>query len=93
MHKAKQFFFAGIISVQERRTAYEPKKIIKRIKLAGQISVRWSDGWSGKCKDDAGYHTFVVMISVYADIYSKWYKILFYVSGWVKWKKTSYFFR
>ena len=37
MHKAKQFFFAGIISVQERRTAYEPKKIIKRIKLAGQI--------------------------------------------------------
>lgn len=26
MHKAKQFFFAGIISVQERRTAYEPKK-------------------------------------------------------------------
>ena len=35
MHKAKQFFFAGIISVQERRTAYEPKKIIKRIKLAG----------------------------------------------------------
>ena len=57
MHKAKQFFFAGIISVQERRTAYEPKKIIKRIKLAGQISVRWSDGWSGKCKDDAGYYT------------------------------------
>jgi len=40
MHKAKQFFFAGIISVQERRTAYEPKKIIKRIKLAGQIPVR-----------------------------------------------------
>ena len=40
MHKAKQFFFAGIISVQERRTAYEPKKTIKRIKLAGQISVR-----------------------------------------------------
>ena len=37
MHKAKQFFFAGIISVQEGRTAYEPKKIIKRIKLAGQI--------------------------------------------------------
>ena len=37
MHKAKQFFFAGIISVQERRIAYEPKKIIKRIKLAGQI--------------------------------------------------------
>ena len=37
MHKAKQFFFAGIISVQERRTAYEPKKTIKRIKLAGQI--------------------------------------------------------
>ena len=36
---------------------------------------------------------FVVMISVYADIYSKWYKTLFYVSGWVKWKKTSYFFR
>ena len=32
--------FAGIISVQERRTAYEPKKIIKRIKLAGQISIR-----------------------------------------------------
>ena len=29
MHKAKQFFFAGII------TAYEPKKTIKRIKLAG----------------------------------------------------------
>ena len=57
MHKAKQFFFAGIISVQERRTAYEPKKIIKRIKLAGQISVRWSDGWSEKCKDDVGYHT------------------------------------
>lgn len=26
MHKVKQFFFAGIISVQERRTAYEPKK-------------------------------------------------------------------
>ena len=40
MHKAKQFFFAGIISVQERRTAYEPKKTIKRIKLAGQISIR-----------------------------------------------------
>ena len=35
----------------------KPKKIIKRIKLAGQISVRWSDGWSGKCKDDVGYHT------------------------------------
>ena len=49
--------FKGVISVQERRTAYEPKKIIKRIKLAGQISVRWSDGWSGKCKDDVGYHT------------------------------------
>ena len=40
MHKDKQFFFTGVISVQERRTAYEPKKIIKRIKLAGQISVR-----------------------------------------------------
>jgi len=39
MHKAKQFFFAGIISVQERRAAYEPKKTIKRIKLAGQIPV------------------------------------------------------
>ena len=40
MHKAKQFFFAGIISVQERRAVYEQKKIIKRIKLAGQISIR-----------------------------------------------------
>ena len=40
IRKDKQFFFTGIISVQERRTAYEPKKIIKRIKLAGQISVR-----------------------------------------------------
>ena len=40
MHKDKQFFFTGIESVQERRTAYEPKKTIKRIKLAGQISVR-----------------------------------------------------
>ena len=29
--------FKGVISVQERRTAYEPKKIIKRIKLAGQM--------------------------------------------------------
>ena len=55
MHKAKQFFFAGIISVQERRTAYEPKKIIKRIKLAGQISIWWSNGWSGKCKDNVGF--------------------------------------
>ena len=33
MHKAKQFFFAGIISIQERRTAYEPKKIIKELNL------------------------------------------------------------
>ena len=32
--------FKGVISVQEMRTAYEPKKIIKRTKLAGQISVR-----------------------------------------------------
>lgn len=28
MHKAKQFFFAGIISVQERRTAYEAKRFL-----------------------------------------------------------------
>lgn len=27
------------LSVYERRTAYEPKKTIKRIKLAGQIPV------------------------------------------------------
>ena len=39
MHKDKQFFFTGVISVRERRTAYEPKKTVKRIKLAGQISV------------------------------------------------------
>ena len=31
--------FAGIISVQWRRTVYEPKKTIERIKLARQISV------------------------------------------------------
>ena len=40
IHKDKQFFFTGIESVQERRTAYEPKKTIERIKLAGQIFVR-----------------------------------------------------
>ena len=39
MHKGKQFFFTGVISVQERRTAYEQKKTVKRIKLAGQISI------------------------------------------------------
>ena len=39
MHKDKQFFFTGAISVQERRTAYEQKKTIKRIKLARQISI------------------------------------------------------
>ena len=33
MHKAKQFFFAGIISVQERRTAYEPRKSLKELNL------------------------------------------------------------
>ena len=38
--KISSFSFKGVISVYERRAVYEQMKIIKRIKLAGQISIR-----------------------------------------------------
>ena len=38
--KISSFSFKGVIFVQERRAVYEQMKIIKRIKLAGQISIR-----------------------------------------------------
>ena len=46
MHKAKQFFFAGIISVQERRTAYEPKKRKDR----GEVYAGMGRNIAGKTK-------------------------------------------
>ena len=57
MHKAKQFFFAGIISVQERRTAYEPRKSLKELNLLDKFLFDEAMDGPGKCKDDVGYHT------------------------------------
>ena len=34
--KDKGFFFTGIVSVQERRTAYEAKKSLKELSLSNQ---------------------------------------------------------